>query len=239
MAHFHVPKPLHGWRAFFGEVGIIVVGVLIALSAEQIVQSVRERQVAAQARENVRAEAAQDMKFIRGRLAVQDCIERRLDELAELLSEAGGGAMKRQPTWISRPPVSPFFTRRWEAATASGRNSLFPAKEQELYGNLYEIFGRFSDYEAREQQVWSNLRALETWRGPLGPEARLSFAKDLQQARYLAWDLNVGARIADRDALGTLPVEGNPDKSAMAICLPIFTPRTQAVSRLRSRYGEP
>jgi len=35
--HVHLPKPLHGWRAFAGEVGIIVVGVLIALSAEQFV----------------------------------------------------------------------------------------------------------------------------------------------------------------------------------------------------------
>ncbi len=25
--HFHLPKPLHGWREFVGEVGIIVVGV--------------------------------------------------------------------------------------------------------------------------------------------------------------------------------------------------------------------
>ena len=28
---FAVPTPLHGWRAFWGEVGIIVIGVLIAL----------------------------------------------------------------------------------------------------------------------------------------------------------------------------------------------------------------
>ena len=31
--HIHLPKPLHGWRAFVGEVGIIVLGVLIALGA--------------------------------------------------------------------------------------------------------------------------------------------------------------------------------------------------------------
>ncbi|HLY07323.1 MAG TPA: hypothetical protein VKR31_16375 [Rhizomicrobium sp.] len=31
--HFHLPKPLHGWRAIFGEVGFIVFGVLIALGA--------------------------------------------------------------------------------------------------------------------------------------------------------------------------------------------------------------
>ena len=28
-------KPLHGWRTFWGEVGIIVLGVLIALGAQQ------------------------------------------------------------------------------------------------------------------------------------------------------------------------------------------------------------
>ena len=37
--HFHLPKPLHGWREFVGEVGIIVIGVLIALSAEQAVEA--------------------------------------------------------------------------------------------------------------------------------------------------------------------------------------------------------
>ena len=24
--HVHLPKPIHGWRQFFGEVGIIVLG---------------------------------------------------------------------------------------------------------------------------------------------------------------------------------------------------------------------
>ena len=39
--HFHLPKPLHGWREFLGEVGIIVIGVLIALGAEQNARSGR------------------------------------------------------------------------------------------------------------------------------------------------------------------------------------------------------
>jgi hypothetical protein len=38
--HFHLPKPLHGWREFAGEVGIIDNGVLIALGAEQVVETV-------------------------------------------------------------------------------------------------------------------------------------------------------------------------------------------------------
>jgi hypothetical protein len=31
-------KPLHGWRAFLGEVGIIVLGVLVALVVGQFAQ---------------------------------------------------------------------------------------------------------------------------------------------------------------------------------------------------------
>ena len=39
----HLPKPLHGWREFAGEVGIIVLGVLIALGAGQVVKSLQFR----------------------------------------------------------------------------------------------------------------------------------------------------------------------------------------------------
>ncbi len=41
--HFHLPKPMHGWRAFAGEVGVIVLGVLIALAGQQVAQSFQWR----------------------------------------------------------------------------------------------------------------------------------------------------------------------------------------------------
>ena len=69
MAHFHIPKPLHGCREFVGEVGIIVLGALIALAAGQVVEIIHDRQLAADARTNVRAEAAQNVGFIRDRLS--------------------------------------------------------------------------------------------------------------------------------------------------------------------------
>ena len=34
-------KPLDGWRAFWGEVGIVVLGILIALGAQQVVEDIR------------------------------------------------------------------------------------------------------------------------------------------------------------------------------------------------------
>ena len=49
--HVHLPKPLHGWREFLGEVGIIVVGVLIALGAEQVVETLHWRSAVASERD--------------------------------------------------------------------------------------------------------------------------------------------------------------------------------------------
>jgi hypothetical protein len=48
--HLHLPKPLHGWREFAGEVGIIVIGVLIALGAEQVVEEIHFRNAVASER---------------------------------------------------------------------------------------------------------------------------------------------------------------------------------------------
>jgi len=39
---FHKPKPVHSWREFLTEVGTIVLGILIALSLEQMVETWHE-----------------------------------------------------------------------------------------------------------------------------------------------------------------------------------------------------
>ena len=236
---FRVPKPLHGWRAFAGEVGIIVIGVLIALAAGQVVETIHERQLATEARENVSAEAATNIGFIRDRLSVQACIDRRLGELQAILSRTGEGPLTPQPTWVSRPPLWPFFFGRWEAATASGRNSLFSSREQARFSILYRVFSEFDADQAREQAVWSELRALEWWQGPLGPQARLSFTQALQQAKYLSWDLHYGGMYGLRLAREM----GLPDRSVApelhAICVPITESRADALARLKDPFGEP
>jgi len=236
---FHLPRPLHGWRGFAGEVGIIVLGVLIALAAGQVVEVLHDRQLAADARENVREEAATDVGFIRDRLSVQACIDRRLGELQDILSRSGEGALVRRPAWVSRPPTWPFFFGRWQAATASGRNSLFSPAEQGRFSVLYRIFTQYDADQAREQEVWSQLRALEWWQGPLGPEARLDFAKALQQAKYISWDLHYAGTYALRSAVEMRLPDRPAPPAAHSICLSITEHRSDAVKRLKDPFGEP
>lgn len=237
--HLHLPKPLHGWRQFAGEVGIIVLGVLIALAAGQLVEIVHDSQSAADARANVRAEAAQNVGSIRDRLSTQACIDRRIAELQDILSRSGEGPLVTQPTWVSRPPYWPIFLGRWDAATASGRNSLFSADEQGQFSMLYRIFNQYDVDQAREQAVWAQLRSLEWWKGPLGPQARLDFAQALQQAKYISWDLHYAGTYALANAAEMRLPKQEGAASVHAICLPITEPHADALRKVKDPFGEP
>src|SRR6266550_8896503 len=79
--HFRLPKPLHGWRAFAGEVGIIVVGVLIALAAQQVMESIHEREDIAQLRGAFRAELADDRARWEDMRTADRCTLQRLGTL--------------------------------------------------------------------------------------------------------------------------------------------------------------
>src|SRR5438309_6085947 len=76
-----LPKPLHGWRAFAGEVGVIVLGVLIALAAQQVAEEIHQRSEARSARESIQNELATYMSRAESRRVIRDCVARRLDEI--------------------------------------------------------------------------------------------------------------------------------------------------------------
>jgi len=238
----HRPKhPFHGFRDFLKEVGIIVLGVLIALAAEQTVEKLHERAIASDARETIRAEARLDLGFMRDdRVLEQTCIDHRLDQIGALLTRAHDGALDPPPSWIGRPTTDPMFMERWRSALASGRTSLLSAAEQEHYGLLYGLFERYDQHEAHEQQIWADLRALENWQGPLGAPARLAFAQSLKEARYEAWDMRFTATLALRAGadLGIEPAPSTETKT-VPVCLPIDLSRADALRQLNAPLGEP
>ena len=43
--HFHLPRPLHGWREFAGEVAIILLGVVIAKGPISLARAYNENPV--------------------------------------------------------------------------------------------------------------------------------------------------------------------------------------------------
>ena len=93
---FLVPKPMHGWRAFWGEVGIIVIGVLIALGAQQVAEGWQWRERTGDARVALAHEITNISALHYERLIVQRCLLDRLAFLADRLEKSG-------PNWTAEP----------------------------------------------------------------------------------------------------------------------------------------
>src|SRR5471032_132631 len=99
----HKPKPWHGWREFLKEYLIIVIGVLIALGAEAVVQNLHEQRLSAEARDAVRAEINLDLANLKRRANKQACIDRRIAELSAFISKSEAGKPIPPPLTIGEP----------------------------------------------------------------------------------------------------------------------------------------
>src|SRR4051794_280925 len=98
-------KPPHGWSAVAWELGIVTLGVLIALAAQQIVEALHDRSTAAETRADVTDELNSDLMSIALRRSAEPCIGRRLAELRAIISQWQKTGSFETPKWVSQSPV--------------------------------------------------------------------------------------------------------------------------------------
>ncbi|MEP7129743.1 MAG: hypothetical protein ABI770_01295 [Sphingomicrobium sp.] len=134
--HFHLPKPLHGWRQFAGEVGIIVIGVLIALGAEQVVSAAHQRQQAAEADSIIRSELDLNLGRLKSRMDIRSCVGRRIEEIQAIHDKAADEPSIVTPSWIGRPQYWTFLSARWDAESQAGRTALINQAKLAEYGMM-------------------------------------------------------------------------------------------------------
>ncbi len=158
--HFHLPKPLHGWREFAGEVGIIVIGVLIALGAEQIVENIHWHHQLEVERRALDSEVISNLNAVQGRMVLEPCIRRRLQELARILNEDPAKAPRLiGPVGI---PVPIGGSRgAWNIAVASGTISHMPLEEQLAYSNAFANYENWDAMRRDERAAWIHLNVLD------------------------------------------------------------------------------
>jgi hypothetical protein len=237
--HLHLPKPLHGWRAFAGEVGIIVLGVLIALGAQQVAEAVQERSEARDADRAIRGELQLNMAKLRSRAEKKACVDARIAELQALIdsAEAAGGTIKT-PNWVGRPQFWTMQMARWQAVSQAGRAALLPPDDLALYGSMYAYMANVNATMVDEQADWAKLRSLEHARR-LTPEMAFQLNSTLQEARYINWRMNVWTMqlqsLFDRLHLKIVPNDVPASRSA---CVAMTTPRDQAVRESNSYAGD-
>ena len=248
--HFHLPKPLHGWREFSGEVGIIVIGVLIALGAEQLVERLNDRAVARDTRAAITSEVNVDLAGVVRRRNAEPCILRRLAELQGLLVTWSRSGQFDTPRWISAPPATTIELARFDAAASAGRLTLLTGDEQYRIGSVVNFLRDFKGIQNEERMIWGRLRALDAGAGALSALDRAQLRLSLQDALTADYRarLDVAQSLPLAEGFGFHPDfeilqqrigkmvrnTGVPGSSmpVASICLPMQTPASQAESNL-------
>jgi hypothetical protein len=202
--HFHLPKPLHGWRALIGEIGIIVIGVLIALGAEQIVEALHWRSEVAQLRTAMRTELSIDRARTETNLAQDPCMLARLDAIERWASAAPQGSRIAS---AERPFLWNDHSSTWDIAKTSPAATHFSLGERLRYAGAYDSIANEQRYLFDEQASWAELGA--SLASADKPQNRDRIEREVESAR-----LHLKARESNASSLlqrlNDLAIRGDP-----------------------------
>ena len=152
-------KPLRGWREFAGEVGIIVLGVLIALGAQQVVEGIQKRNDVAQLVAALRSELADDRSRWEHIRASDPCTLQRLDAIERWLATAPPRAKLDSPFRLF---LWNMHSSAWDLAKTSPAAAAIPLEERLTYASLYGAIDNwrlFIDEENKNARALSSLLA--------------------------------------------------------------------------------
>ena len=186
----HRPKPVHHWREFLKEVGIIVLGVLIALSAEQSVEWLTWRAKADQAQTQLRHDAAGILDDMLERLAIQPCQDRRLVLIRDRLLASGTRWTAMAPFYTSGAPAGSTYAHpmrgwprtSWATAVASTVAMHLPGDQLDDYAHIFAAAEREANDQATEHEDSSELNVLGSSL-TLTPDQKVTFLRIVEAER--------------------------------------------------------
>jgi hypothetical protein len=181
--HVHFPKPLHGWRVFVGEVGIIVIGVLIALAAEQVVEAFHWRWEAREFRKAVDREAGLNLGSFAFNQMQGKCTWRRLNELQHILERSRNGQPVRLAAAVSQPLAPDQVFSVWDNRDPQVFAHL-PLNVRLKYAELYDIFRTTQGIILAQNELWKKFAPFEEV-GPLTLDDRRQLHALISDARGL------------------------------------------------------
>jgi len=183
--HLHLPKPLHGWRAFFGEVGIIVLGVLIALGAEQVVTDLQWRVKVDRAEAAMRLELANDdAPQAYARILIAPCLDAQITRIHDGAGRVPAGQL-RQWAAAYAPPVRGWDNEAWKAVLGSDVGSHMGPERLVQWSSPYRLMPGISDSNTREREIAIELTEALPPTGDPSPADLQALRRDAAQLHEL------------------------------------------------------
>ncbi len=203
----HKLKPWHGWREFLKEYGIIVLGVLTALAAEQLAENVRWTQKLAETRAQLRIELSGDAGSGLGWLASGPCIDNQLEALNESVWAARRTGVFSPPPRAYGPSLFEFKSDAWLNARSLQVSDHFSPEETSDFSAAYFFASELKDDLLQLRQVAAALAPLARPLDHVTPAEADAFVSRIGQARELQSRMHLAAMLMIKDAerLGASP----------------------------------
>jgi hypothetical protein len=180
----HKHKPWHGWRELAKEIGTIVIGVLIALGAEQAAEWLHWRHKLTDAEAAVRFELHDDdLPQAYARIVVRGCLEKRLAALtAALAADQPREAFARLVRGYN-PPFRTWDMNAWNVMVSSDVLTRLSAEEAVHRSQGYNVMPAMGETNTRERQDTTDLGALDPKPGAMTATERDRAVLALQRLR--------------------------------------------------------
>ncbi|WP_156029901.1 hypothetical protein [Sphingomonas sp. URHD0057] len=236
--------PPHGWNAVGWELGIVTLGVLIALGAQQVAEALHDRSIAAETRADITDELNSDLMSMVLRQAAEPCIDRRLSDVRGIVIQWERTGSFVTPSWVSQSPVIEIELSRYDAALSAGRLALLSGDEQYRMGAVVGRIRKYDEWQMAERVPWGRLRALQFGADALSAGDRAAIRSALQDAATFNYEakLNIAQALPMARRYGFRPDEKGfremapqvwpGGKFTPSICAAIDTPPAEANKRV-------
>lgn len=148
-----VPRPLNGWRVFVGEVGTILLGVLLALAAQEFVQGLHWKREVKETRQALDAELARDLAAFHYRMGESACITARAAELQTWAESFRTGRPLQLKHEIINPPGFAIRTEVWDIIDGEIASRI-PLSARLNYSGLYSGMRGVDGLSTQEGEAW-------------------------------------------------------------------------------------
>jgi hypothetical protein len=181
--HLPLPKPLHGWRAFVGEVGIIVLGVIVALGFGEVAQAWQWHRDVQTARASIQREMASDLGVFADRLRIAKCVDRHLKDAGQRIEIVAQNGATPTASANLESPGRMILVGDYEAQEAAQNLVHFPPAELSALGVFYDQVRFMREWTEKEDAAWNELALLSAGNTKLGAFDVALLRRDLQVAR--------------------------------------------------------
>jgi len=169
----HKPKPVHSWREFLSEIAVVVIGVVIALSAEQMLQGLELRAKVRHAEQQMRVELAlDDGPQLLQRIALAPCVEEGLTRIRGAIEQGEPRAAVLEAVERFDPPRHTWDSVAFQAATMNNVLPHLPADRLWRWAYVYSMMPLLDRANEREFLDVARIRSLSKAGGPLAEAER-------------------------------------------------------------------